>query len=423
MTINQIEENISEYLKAYNQEWNFGGTIGIIDNDISIIRNYGFSNIENKKPNNSDTKYYLFSCSKQFTAMGIMILHDRGLLDIHDKIYLYLPEFEQEHSEITLHHLLTHTSGLFNYISLPDFWSNIVKVNNSDETITKYILDGNISFKPGKGYEYCTSGYYLLNRIIKIVTNNSFEDYITENIFKPLGMMNSGFIINKTKAANMAKGYEWKAEKLYPEKFFENSNFNGSGGIYSTVNDLIKWHNALNNESFCNEKMKKQIFNPYDNKYGYGWGVWKNNEELIANHIGAQPGTGGTSLIRRYINKNRAFFLLSNYGIPDVSKIVDNLEKIIDDETVSLPQKAKKVKLEPKVLDEVTGIYNGFMKIEVKANKQSGKIEIELKDLAVFFAEYIGDYCFQDTKKDSILKFEKDKNGDISLWGIKKQTA
>ncbi len=229
-----------------------GCALGIIkDGSFIYKRGYGMANLDYNIPISTNTSFYIASTSKQFTAMSIALLAREGKISLDDDIRKYLPEIPQYQSPVTIRHLIYHTGGIRDYLELTDLAGRHTEDVNTDDDFIKLIArQKNLNFKPGEKYLYSNSGYFLLSQIVKRVSGKSLRVFADENIFKPLGMVNTFFHDDRSEIIkNRATGY-------FPRKgsgfsvLITNFDRVGDGGLYTSVEDLLLW-----NQNFYNNKL------------------------------------------------------------------------------------------------------------------------------------------------------------------------
>lgn len=311
-------DNITEILNINS----FYGSVLIAEGDnILFAESYGFANQEKKILNTSNTKFQIGSITKQFTATAIMMLEEDGLLNTLDPVNKYL-DYPVGDS-VTIDSLLTHTSGIPEYTSGHFFTSTDLNREYSPEEIIDFIpvKDNLIEVKKRK-YEYCNSNYILLGFIIEKVSGLSYGNFLQERIFLPLDMNQSGIEGNYLMQENIALGYEGVSVVSNRSFDMNLSIAYAAGGIYSTVNDLLKWHKALSTDLLSEESKNKMysLWNRKSTGYGYGWDIDKKND--VVSHYGGIPGF--SSCIYRTLNNNQIIIILSNTN--DLKK-VDKIKK------------------------------------------------------------------------------------------------
>ena len=227
----------------------FNGTVLLARNgQILFCRGYGMANLEHDVPCTPNTKFRLGSITKQFTAMAILILQERGKLAVTDKVKKYIPSAPKAWDDITIHHLLTHTSGIPNYTGFPDFLKTLRDPITLDALIAKF-KDKPLDFKPGEKFKYSNSGYIVLGKIIDVASGPPYATFMKEAIFDPLEMHDTGYDNFATILKNRASGYS-RLLGLTPANatYIDMSIPHAAGALYSTVLDLLKWDRALDSE-------------------------------------------------------------------------------------------------------------------------------------------------------------------------------
>jgi CubicO group peptidase (beta-lactamase class C family) len=239
-----IEKKADEYLAFYVAKDQFSGTVLIAQgDDILLSKGYGYANREVGVPNSPEMKFRLGSITKQFTAMLIMQLYERGEIGIHDPLSAYLDDFP-EGDKITIHHLLSHTSGIPNFTSFPDYSKTMMIPATLEELIDRF-RDKPLEFEPGSTYSYSNSGYILLGYIIEHVTKIPYADVVREYIFDVVGMPDSGYDDPRKIIGNRAAGYEFDGNRVLNASYIDMSIPHAAGALFSTVEDLYKWDRIL----------------------------------------------------------------------------------------------------------------------------------------------------------------------------------
>ena len=389
----KISEAIDTYIQAHLDNDSFGGSILVAHKDeIILSRGYGMANIEHQIPNTPQTKFRLGSITKQFTATAILQLQEQGLLDVNKSVATYLPKYPNG-KRITVHNLLNHTAGIPNYTGLPIFTKNkrletslddliawfknkplkFRNLNPNEEiTAKKYLLvqiqnlvDNLLRRKPpGDNFNYSNSGYVVLTKIIETLSKQSYEDYLQQYIFQPLGMTNSGYDHSETILLNRASGYISGREGYQNADFIDMSTPSGAGGLYSTVEDLLKWSRSLDTEQVLNKSSKDAMFAPKvkmnlepdkDSYYGYGWEIDTCCNKQRISHRGGIDGFA--TAIDRYPEEGVTIIVLSNFINSAIGKTRDDLNHIFWGESYELPQKREIISVTPEDLTAYVGCY------------------------------------------------------------------
>lgn len=275
-----LDKYIDNTLSPYTGKDTVPGVALLIAKEGTIIYKKGFgnANLEENLSAGTDVKFRIGSITKQFTASAILRLQEQGKINVTDKLSMYFPDFPRG-NEVTIHHLLTHTSGLHNFTDRRDFMDIAIKPI-TEEDLYDIIKSDTFDFNPGDRFSYCNSGYVLLGFLVSKISGKPYSQYLSDEFFGPLGMKNSGVYDNSKRPANEAIGYTFQNGKMVKSADTEMSWAAGAGAIYSTVEDLFVWNEAVFNGRVLNEKSMKMAFTPgvLNNKeqtpdlpYGYGW--------------------------------------------------------------------------------------------------------------------------------------------------------
>ncbi len=302
----RFRTRIDEFLSAARSKAGFSGAVLVARGGQPIYQGaFGFSHLGSKAPNTLDTPFRIASLSKQFTAAAIFRLEAQGKLSIDDPVHQHLPEFaELPYRGITIHHLLTHTSGLPGIatgLTGPLRWRAMSRAATPVDDYVRLAVQMPLEFEPGADYEYSNFGYRVLAALIARVTGRDYADFMEQEVFQPLGMKDTGVarVARPPSEARIAEGLSlWT---LYPggQPHFANGedgrNFGtgyGSGGIYTSANDLLLWDRVLAGDEFLSKSQKKRLFQPIHEHYACGWIVKKSDLDgrLYQMHNGANDG-------------------------------------------------------------------------------------------------------------------------------------
>jgi D-alanyl-D-alanine carboxypeptidase len=339
----QKETNrLDSLLSAIYQNDCPGAAIAIIkDGKIVFKEGYGISDMDSKISVTSSVNFNICSLTKQFTAYGILKLASENKLSPDDKINKFFPDFNPKVAGIvTIRHLMTHSSGIvdhYNYVDkslFREFWDRDV-LNAIKSADTLY-------FEPGTGYRYSNTAYCLLSLIIEQVSGHSFPDYINESIFKPMKMDNSDIIKPDFRIAERAIGYEFENDSFKISDAKESLFFTtqGDGGIYTSIDDYLKWILEIQNGKLLNAGIIQEAQSPQFSidaakniSYGYGWFVAGTGSNKIVYHTGSNGGF--RSIIFMSPAKKYSVVIFSNRTGIDLEELVRKINKIfkIDDNT------------------------------------------------------------------------------------------
>lgn len=287
------------------------------DGQVLYKKGFGYADVAKKLPVTTATKFRIGSITKQFTAASILRLQEQGRINVTDKLSKFFPDFPRA-DEVTIHHLLTHTSGIHSYTGKPDFVARVVKPITNDALVA-YFKNDPYDFNPGDDYRYNNSAYLLLGIIVEKVSGKSYAAFLQETFFDPLGMKNTGVHTSSAKLTNEARGYTTGNKGFEPALNWDMSWAGGAGALYSTVEDLYLWNEAVFQGKVLSPESMKAAFTPVTlnngqvpqgGRYGYGWVLqpYRGVEEI--QHGGGLHGF--VSALARYPQQNLSVVLLTN---------------------------------------------------------------------------------------------------------------
>ena len=268
---------------------------------ITFQGGFGFADVEKKTPVTAETKFRIGSITKQFTAAAILRLAEDGKLALTDPLAKFFPDFPRG-KDITLHHLLTHTSGIHSYTEKPDFFGK-VKEAIAPEKLIAWFRDDPPDFAPGAGFHYNNSAYFLAGEIVAKVSGKPFADYLRDTFFTPLGMKNTGILVNSTPPPGLAIGYSVADGKATAALDWDMSWAGGAGAIYSTTGDLFLWNEALHGGKVLKDASYKAMTTPVKlpdgvdgMNYGYGLVMAELSRLPLITHSGGLNGWSSDAL-------------------------------------------------------------------------------------------------------------------------------
>ncbi len=405
----------------------FTGNVLIAENGKPVFqRSYGKAFREKNIDLDSESLFDLASVSKQFTAMGIMLLKKQGKLNYDDSLRKFFPELP--YSNIRIRHLLQHTSGLPDYIDMAEkYWDNKKIMTNRDMIVMMAAQKAPVLFAAGEKWSYSNTGYALLASIIEKASGISFKDYLAASIFKPLGMSRTTVYrkrYEKKAVDNYAYGYVKDSTGKYvmadslpatASMVYSLDGIYGDGVVNSTTNDLLKWDQALYTEKLVSKEMMQEAFTPAvlnnSKNYNYGFGWLLNESQNFGRtmyHSGGWPGY--VTYIERHPLTNKTIILLANAGAANGSiKAIRNiLYNIVEKPPVAIT-------LDEQMLKKYVGVY--LFEFPVK---DSLHISLENGSLFASSASQEKHQLFAEAKdlffrkgRDYKTKFLRDKEGEI----------
>jgi CubicO group peptidase (beta-lactamase class C family) len=336
---NDIQKKMDEMMKKCEIHDLFSGTILIAkDENIIYEKAAGYSDHDKKNPNELDTKFNIGSIGKTFTAVLILQLYENGKLDLTKPINEYLPEYKIPNADkITIHHLLSHNSGLSNYMMHPKYRQMQNKLRSIDE-VMKLVVEQPLVFKtPGEKFSYSNSGFIVLGKIIEKITHKKYSEYLKEKILDPLGMKNSGLIYREQNIPKQSIGYTIMFSNKAVDNLDNEPPAFSDGGMYTTIEDMLKYDQALyGNTLLKNETIELMFAGGKENiekyrslqfsDFGYGWANPKYYKgKTIVSMTGGTEGV--TAEFQRFISDKYTVIILSNYsdGMPNVARSIDSI--------------------------------------------------------------------------------------------------
>jgi CubicO group peptidase (beta-lactamase class C family) len=336
----QIVARIDEYMNAAVKNYHYSGSVLVARAGAPLFRkSYGMANYELNVPNTSQTRFRLASITKQFTATAIMILQERGKLNVSDPICKYLENCPPAWQPITVRNLLTHTSGILNHhAGLPRYAELTSDRQFTYNGFVELFRAAPLQFTPGERYDYSNSGYFLLGLIIERVSGKTYAEFMRENIFAPLGMKNSGYDDSRTLVPNRADGYNWNGKSFINAPHHNMGVSFAAGSLYSTTEDLLLWDQALYTEKIVSRKSLDEMFTPFRNEYGYGWNVDKRFNRQRLRHSGGISGFSND--FARFPAERVAVIVLGNNRDAYSDNINSSLSAIVFAEPYEMPRQA-----------------------------------------------------------------------------------
>jgi CubicO group peptidase (beta-lactamase class C family) len=284
-----LETRLDEVIKGSNRKWFMGSILIARGEEVLFQKSYGSADLKQTIANTAATRFYIGSITKQFTAAAVLMLEERGKLKTSDPINQYLPDNPTTWSDITIYHLLTHTSGIPDYVNTDDF--DTAKTNQfSPVELIRIFRDQPLDFKPGEKEEYSNSNYVLLGCLIEKLSGQSYADFLRSNIFEPLVMNDTGVSQGITPVPGLATGYALRREKLLEADLVNFSSVYSAGAIYSVPLDLLRWQNGLFGGKLLSAEGLKKMTRPHLSGYACGLHVEGPAGDLVFYHGGRIDG-------------------------------------------------------------------------------------------------------------------------------------
>lgn len=343
----QNVKQIDGLMKQYYDYGQFNGSILVAEKGKIIYEHgFGMANMEWAIPNQPNTKFRIGSVTKQFTATLILQLVEEGKIKLDGKITDYLPDYRKDTGDkVTIHQLLNHTSGIPSYTDRRNFMADSSRNPYGVADFIKKFASDDLEFEPGSKFSYNNSGYSLLGAIIEKVTGKSYEANLADRIFNPLGMTNSGYDNYAPLIKHRASGYQRTQDGFVNADYLDMSIPYAAGSIYSTVEDLFKWDQALYEGKILSAESKKLMFTPGLGNYGYGIRVTdqplgKTDQKIKT--MGHGGGINGfNSLLIRAVEKGQTIIILDNVNLGRYhGKIAMSVFGILNGQPIDPPQRS-----------------------------------------------------------------------------------
>ncbi|HYG65843.1 MAG TPA: serine hydrolase [Thermoanaerobaculia bacterium] len=356
---------IDRYLTAAYAANEPGAAVLVKRGDEVLLRKgYGMANLELGVPIQPDMTFELGSLTKQFTSAAILMLAEQGKLSVEDEVTRYLPDFPTHGRKITLEHLLTHTSGIPSYTGLPDWMAKARQDMSVDELIG--VFKGRpLEFEPGEKWAYNNSGYVLLGAILEKLSGKTYEQFVEEEIFKPLGMTSSRYGSLSEVIPGRVSGYGRTPDGNWSNApYLSRTLPYAAGALVSTLDDLARWDRALSagdgEGKLLSRASLERIYTPYrlasgkSSRYGYGWFVSELQGQRSLEHSGGIFGF--VTYMLRVPEERLLVVVLSNH--PGKSPDPEEVAMRVAARALGRPfEDTPTVKLAAAALDEYTGVY------------------------------------------------------------------
>lgn len=341
-----LSDRLQQVVKPYVDAQMFMGSVMVGKNgQVLFSKGYGMADLEWNVPNSSTTRFNIASMTKQFTAASILLLEDRGKLKTDDLVKKYLPDAPASWDKITIYHLLTHTSGI----------SNGAATYEPGPPEKLVLHDAPLNFQPGEQWAYTNLGYIVLGYLVEEISGQTYEEFVQANIFKPLGMKDSGLISFVTVIPRRATGY-WpgangieNAERPDPRYGFS------AGALYSSTEDLLRWEEGLLGGKLLTPASLRKMTTPFKSDYACGLYVHRVNGHLVIEHDGNNIGFNAD--MAYYPEEKLAVIVLSNLNGTVTGEMTKALAAVAHGEAPPIPSVHKEISLPKGVLARYAGTY------------------------------------------------------------------
>jgi CubicO group peptidase (beta-lactamase class C family) len=346
---------MEEVVQSYVSEKKFMGCVLLArGSNVLLNKGYGFANLEWEIPNSPAAKFRLGSVTKQFTAASILLLQELGKLKVTDPVKIYMQDAPAAWDKITIFNLLTHTSGIPNFTSFPDYESQEPFATTPEKLVARF-RDKPLDFPPGEKMNYSNSGYVLLGFLIEKISGESYEKFVQENIFTPFGMKDSGYDSNSAIILHRAAGYVPGPTGPTNAGFINMTVPLSAGALYSTTEDLLRWEQGLFGGKLLSPSSLQEMTIPFKNDYAFGLLVHSVNGRKVIDHGGGIEGFNTT--LAYYPDDKLTVIVLGNLNGSAPQEIASKLAAVAHGEKVVMPSERKEVPVDSKVFNGYVGRY------------------------------------------------------------------
>lgn len=406
--VGRMEQIVQSYVTAKQ----FMGTVLVAqDTKILIDKGYGYANLEWQVPDSPEAKFRLGSMTKQFTAASILLLEERGKLKTDDLVKKYIPDAPATWDKITIYNLLTHTSGIPSFTSFPDYRSSEATPTTPAQLVARF-RDKPLDFQPGEKWSYSNSGYALLGYLIEKISGESYQQFVEENIFKPLGMNDSGYDSNSAIILHRAYGYSPGPNGVTNAGYIDMTIPFSAGALYSTTHDLLRWEQALFGGKVLSTASLKKMTTPFKNDYACGLMVHAVNGHTAIEHGGGIEGFN--TEMAYYPNDKLTVIVLGNLNGSAPDQIASQLAAVVHGEKVVLPSERKEISVSPKILAQYTGTYELLPNFSITVSLEGDHLMAQATNQPKFpiFAESENKFFLKVV--DAQLEFLRNDKGEVT---------
>ena len=402
---------MDEVVRASFEADEFTGAVLVArDGEVLLDRGYGFANREWSVPNDGDTKFRLGSVTKQFTAVAIMLLNERGLVDLDAPVKTYLPDAPAAWDGVTVRHLLTHTAGVPNFTDFDDYGASKTRPATIDRLSARF-RDRPLDFQPGEGWSYSNSGYILLTAIVEKASGKSYAEFVAETLFQPLGMADSGYDSHAAVLPRRASGYAPTARGIVNADYIDMSIPQGAGALYSTTRDLLKWEQGLFGGRLLTPASLALLTTPVRNQYAFGLAVTQAGGNTTIAHSGGIEGFN--THMAWDPDRRMTVIVLGNLNGPGSDQVAGSLMALARGETVTLASERQAVAVAPEVLRSYEGVYELAPTFAITISVVDGKLMAQATGQDAFELHPESDSRFFLTVVDAQITFTRDAAGAV----------
>ena len=406
--VSRMEQVVQSYVDSKQF---MGAALVARDGKVLLSKGYGFANLEWGVANSPASKFRLGSITKQFTAACILLLEERGKLKVDDPVKKYMTDAPAAWDKVTIFNLLTHTSGIPSFTGFPDYASTEAIATTPEKLVARF-RDKPLEFQPGEKWNYSNSGYVLLGYLIEKISQQSYSEFVQENIFTPLGMKDSGYDSNSAIILHRASGYTPSAKGTIHAGYIDMSIPFSAGALYSTTEDLLRWEQGLMGGKLLSAASLAKMTTPFKNDYAFGLAVHAVNGHKVIEHGGGIEGFN--TEIAYYPEDKLTVVVLANLngGVPET--IAKALAQVAHGEKVVLPSERKEITVSAAVLGAYVGTYQLTPDFSIVVTFEGGQLMAQATGQPKFplFAESETKFFLKVVEAE--VEFFKNEKGEVT---------
>ncbi|MET4073960.1 serine hydrolase domain-containing protein [Hymenobacter sp. UYCo722] len=439
-----LSQQLDDYVKLYEQAGLFNGSVMVADQGrIVLQKGYGLADRATSTPNTPDTKFRIGSLTKQFTAALVLRLVEQGKLKLDGRVGDYLPDYPTAAGRaLTLHQLLSHTTGLPEYLALPAL-AAISTTPQTPSQLVAIFANQPLEFAPGSQHHYSNSNYILLGAIIEKVTGKSYAQVFDTQIARPAGLRATAYAPTEPADARRAAGYTTTPNGLAPAPPIHLSVPFAAGAITSTVTDLYRWNEVLLGTNVLSDASQRLLFTPVKENYAYGWMVFKArigaapDTVLMQEHNGAVNGFA--SYLVRVPERRQCIVLLDNHSSRALADLRRGLLRLINHQPATPPSvaaappaaaaasTAAPVAIAAAVLNTYVGVYELNPAFRITVRQRDNHLFVQATGQSELATDAASAVLFTLRGLPAQVEFGKNEKGEVAqlylLQGGQRQTA
>jgi CubicO group peptidase (beta-lactamase class C family) len=373
----ELADRLNTYVKASADHLRFNGAVLVKhEGQVLLSRGMGLANFEHEVPVTPATKFRIGSITKQFAAMLILQQVQAGRIKLEDPINQYLADPPEAWQPVTVHHLLCHTGGIFNFTDSPEYLVKQTHLGRPEKEVLAMFRDKPLRFAPGEKHEYSNSGYILLGLILEKITGKKFEVVLKENILDPAGMKDSGYDRPLPVLEHRAQGYSRHNGVVHNAIYIDMHATQAAGAIYSTVEDMARWDDALREHKLLSAELTEKMFAPVLDNYGYGFVI---DNVASRRQVWHNGGINGFHSMYVHCPQTRSCtVVLSNFEDGPCDQMGRELMSILMSEPYALPRTHQVAQVDPACYDALVGKYQLAPGVELTITRDDKRLQGQL---------------------------------------------